>query len=49
MSILGITRFILMPYICWRSKRRSKRDCTYTTEELEAFAALLKSNRKSKP
>jgi hypothetical protein len=45
MSIIGITRFIVMPYLLWRAKRRSKRDNQMTIAQLETLHTLIKSNR----
>lgn len=41
MSILGITRFVIMPFLLWRAKRRSKTDNRMTLSELEALHELL--------
>jgi hypothetical protein len=46
MSIIGITRFIIMPFMLWQAKRRSKKDNTFTIAELEQLHELLTKNRK---
>lgn len=37
MSIIAAVRFILLPFLLWQAKRRSKRDNRFTITELEAF------------
>jgi hypothetical protein len=47
MSIIGITRFIVMPLLLWRAKRRSKADNCMSMAQLQAFSDRIKS-RNSK-
>jgi hypothetical protein len=45
MNILGITRFIIMPFLLWRAKRRSKADNQLTLSQLQAFSDYIKTNK----
>jgi hypothetical protein len=45
MSIIIAAKHLVLPFILWRAKRRSKRDNTFTLEQLEELTAKLKSRK----
>jgi len=39
-----ILKAIVLPFLIWKCRRRSRRDNRFTAQELERFAAYVKAN-----
>lgn len=46
MSIITAARYLILPFILWKAKRRSKRDNRFTLEQLQNFHNLKTKSRK---